>query len=287
MTTSYIGAIEAGGTKCICALVDSSRHIVREAKVPTTTPEETLGQIAEFFKSVQQPLTAIGVSCFGPIELDSSSSHYGFITSTPKLAWRNTDFLAPLREFKVPIAFDTDVNGAAYAEYIWGAGQNLSSLVYYTIGTGIGGGAIINGAPLHGLSHPEMGHMQLPHDLTKDPFVGSCPSHRNCFEGLASGPAMEARWGQLPATLEKNHPAWELESHYVALALVNTICVLSPQRIILGGGVMQNEFLFPLIRANVQQLLNQYVQFLAILIALSFPLPLASVQVSLELQRWP
>lgn len=258
--TNYVGAIEAGGTKCDCAVVDSAQRIVSELRVPTTTPSETLRAIVEFFRAQCTPLKAIGVSSFGPLELDRSSPRYGFITATPKLAWRNADVLGPLREFNVPLAFDTDVNGAAYGEYAYGAARGLETFVYFTIGTGIGGGALVSGKPLHGLTHPEMGHMRIPRDPLRDPFVGHCPSHGDCFEGLASGPAIQARWGQDPSTLPAEHPAWELESRYIALALTNTICTLSPQRIILGGGVMQNEFLFPRIRTLVKGFLNSYIE---------------------------
>jgi fructokinase len=261
----FVGAIEAGGTKFNCAIVDSSQQIVQEVRIATRSPGETLAEVVAFFRASEAPLSGIGVSCFGPIDLDPSSPHYGHITSTPKLAWRNTDILAPLREFNVPIGFDTDVNGAAFGEYMFGAGKGLHTLVYYTIGTGIGGGALVEGKPLHGLTHPEMGHVRIPHDNVRDPFTGCCPSHGNCFEGLASGPALEQRWQQNPSLLPADHAAWKLEALYISLALTNTICTLSPERIILGGGVMQHESLFPLIRQNVVELLNGYVQHKTIL----------------------
>jgi len=256
----FVGAIEAGGTKFNCAVVDSSQQIVRNIRIPTRGPEETLAEVVDFFRSSEFPLAALGVSCFGPIDLDQTSPHYGYITSTPKLAWRNTDILGPLKEFKVPIGFDTDVNGAAFGEYMFGAGKNIDTLVYFTIGTGIGGGALVGGIPLHGLTHPEIGHIHIPHDRVRDPFAGCCPSHGACFEGLASGPAMEQRWQQEPSQLPADHEAWKLEAHYIALALANTVCTISPQRIVLGGGVMQNELLFPLVRDNVQKILNGYIQ---------------------------
>jgi fructokinase len=261
----FVGAIEAGGTKFNCAIVDSSQQIVRQVRIPTRSPNETLSEVVDFFRASELQLSALGVSCFGPIDLDINSPQYGYITSTPKLAWRNTNILAPLKEFNLPIGFDTDVNGAAFGEYIFGAGKLVHTLVYFTIGTGIGGGALVGGKPLHGLTHPEMGHIYIPHDRTRDPFAGSCPSHGDCFEGLASGPAMEQRWQQDPSLLPPDHDAWKLEAHYIAHALSNTICTLSPQRIILGGGVMQNELLFPLIRRNVQTILNGYVQHPSIL----------------------
>lgn len=255
-----IGAIEAGGTKFNCAVVDSSLQIIREIRIPTRSPSETLAEVVSFFRSSETPLSAIGVSCFGPIDLDQRSPLYGYITSTPKLAWRNTNILGPLQEFNVPIGFDTDVNGAALGEYMFGAGQHIDTLVYFTIGTGIGGGALVGGKPLHGLTHPEMGHIRIPHDRARDPFTGCCPSHGDCFEGLASGPAMEQRWQRDPSQLPEDHEAWKLEAHYIALALANTVCTLSPQRIVLGGGVMQNDFLFPLVRREVQNILSGYIQ---------------------------
>ncbi|NUQ86078.1 MAG: ROK family protein, partial [Anaerolineales bacterium] len=183
----------------------------------------------------------------------------------PKPGWSNVNVVGMLREsFDVPIAFDTDVNGAALGEWTWGAAQELDTYIYLTIGTGIGGGAMVNGKLLHGLLHPEMGHITIPHDRERDPYEGWCPFHRGCFEGLASGPALEERWGQKAETLPADHPAWELEAHYIALALQSYITTLSPQRIILGGGVMGREFLFPMIRRNVQKLLNGYIQSPAI-----------------------
>ncbi len=258
--TSYVGALEAGGTKFNCAVVGLDLSIVSEARIPTTTPVETLSQVLEFFRASQTPISALGVSSFGPVELNPTSPLYGYITTTPKLAWRNTDLLGPLGQLEVPIAFDTDVNGAAYGEYRFGAAKGLDTFVYYTIGTGIGGGGMVGGRLMHGLTHPEMGHMMLPHDKIQDPFPGCCPSHGDCFEGLASGPALEQRWNVDPSRLDPDHPAWQLESHYIALALANTVAVLSPQKIVLGGGVMQNEFLFPLIRSKLRQVLNGYVQ---------------------------
>jgi fructokinase len=254
-----VGALEAGGTKFNCAIIEAPNRIIREVRIATRSPQETLGEALEFFRSSDVALVAIGVSCFGPIELCESSPLYGYITTTPKMGWRNTDVVGALRELNVPVGFDTDVNGAALGEYTCGAGKDLSSLVYYTIGTGIGGGAIVNGEPLHGLSHPEMGHCFIPHDRLQDPFPGCCPYHSNCFEGLASGPAIEQRWKVSPATLPEDHPAWDLESHYIALALANTVLTLSPQRIIIGGGVMSNRFLFPHIRHRLASILNRYV----------------------------
>ena len=263
MVTQRVGAIEAGGTKFNCAVVDSQYSVTHEVRIPTTHPTETLGAIVDFFKAHR--VDAIGVSSFGPLDLNPQSEAFGSITCTPKLAWRNTNILEPLRTFGIPLAIDTDVNGAAFGEYTCGAAQGLHSFLYFTIGTGIGGGGMLAGNLMHGLTHPEMGHIFLPHDRSRDPFPGCCPSHGNCFEGLASGPALEKRWGKDPSALSPSDPAWDLEAHYIALALANTVLTVSPQRIILGGGVMQNEFLFPMIREKLQRLLNNYVQHSALL----------------------
>jgi fructokinase len=264
--TALYGGIEAGGTKFNCTIASGPGHIVADARIPTTTPTETLDQVIAFFESSRLPLTAIGIGSFGPVDPDPDSPTFGFITSTPKLIWQNTDFAGPIRRaLGVPIAFDTDVNAAAYGEYVWGAAQGLKSFVYYTIGTGVGGGGVIEGKLMHGLIHPEMGHMVLPHDWARDPYGGHCPFHGDCFEGLACGPAVAARWKADPRTLPPDHEAWVLEAHYIALAMINTICILSPQRIILGGGVMDREILFPLIRREVVHLLSGYIMHDAIL----------------------
>jgi len=254
------GGIEAGGTKFICAVGTGPDDLRAEVKIPTTTPDETLGRAIDFFKE-QAGLAAIGVATFGPVDLDPESSTYGFITVTPKPGWSNTDLAGAVRRaLDVPVGFDTDVNGAALGESRWGAAQGLDTFIYLTIGTGIGGGGISGGRLLHGLIHPEMGHIRIPHDWERDPFPGVCTYHGDCLEGLATGPALEERWGRHSETLPPDHPAWDLEAHYLALALVNFICTLSPERIVMGGGVMEQQHLFPLIRQKVQELLNEYVQ---------------------------
>jgi fructokinase len=203
---------------------------------------------------------SIGIAAFGPLDPNPGSSTYGYITTTPKPGWANTNIYGAIKDaLQVPIGFDTDVNGASLGEHRWGAAQDVDTFIYLTIGTGIGGGAMVEGKLVHGLMHPEMGHVHIPHDLERDPFEGACPFHKDCLEGLAAGPAIEARWGARGETLPENHPAWELEAHYLALGLVNFITVLSPQRIIMGGGVMQNKKLFPLVRQEVQRLLNRYI----------------------------
>jgi len=260
------GGIEAGGTKFVCAIAGGDGELLAETSFPTNAPDHTIGQAIEFFQQQQsEPLAAIGISSFGPVDLMPASPTFGYITTTPKPGWANVDVVGQIRRaFDIPVGFDTDVNGAALGESRWGAAQGLDTFVYLTIGTGIGGGGMVNGKLMHGLVHPEMGHMRIPHDLDQDPFAGLCPFHGDCLEGLAAGPALEARWGQRAETLPFDHPAWELEANYLALGLVSLICILSPQRIILGGGVMQQAHLFPLIRNRVQQLLNGYLKTSAI-----------------------
>jgi len=258
--TSRYGGIEAGGTKFNCIIASGPEDLLAEARFPTTTPEETIGQVVAFFKD-HLPLVAIGIACFGPLDLNPNSQTFGNITSTPKAGWEDTPIKNWIqRELDLPVAIDTDVNAAAMAEGKWGACQGLENHVYFTIGTGVGGGAVVNGKPLHGLVHPEMGHMVLPHDLQADPFPGGCPFHKDCFEGLAAGPTINQRWGQPAETLPQDHPAWDLEATYIAKAMQTIICTFSPQRIVLGGGVMQQLHLFPIIRQKTLAFLNQYVQ---------------------------
>ena len=259
---NFFGGIEAGGTKFVCMVGSGPNDIRAEARFPTTSPAETIGRVAAFFKQRAQELalSAVGVASFGPVNLDPTSPTFGYITTTPKPGWANTDMVGRLKaELGIPVIFDTDVNAAAFGEYRWGAGQHLDPIIYLTIGTGIGGGVICNGKPLHGLVHPEIGHMLIPHDQELDPFPGVCPFHGDCLEGLACGPALKQRWGQSAETLPDIHPAWNIEAHHIALALVNLVLCYSPRRVIIGGGVMQREALFPLVRRKVQQLLNGYV----------------------------
>ncbi|MBV6450595.1 MAG: putative fructokinase [Anaerolineales bacterium] len=263
-SVKLFGGIEGGGTKFNCIVGTSPDDIRREARFPTTTPNETLDETIRFFQQAEADfgnLTALGIASFGPLDVQPASPTFGFILPTTKPHWSNFNILSKLKSaFDIPIALDTDVNGAAFGEWTWGAAQGLDTFIYLTIGTGVGGGAMVNGKLVHGLLHPEMGHIRIPHDIQRDPYEGWCPFHKDCFEGLASGPAMEARWGQKAETLPPNHPAWDLEAHYIALALANFIVTLSPQRIIFGGGVSTQSFIFPMIRQKVLENLNGYVQ---------------------------
>ncbi len=265
MKPALVGGIEAGGTKFVCAVGTGPEDIRAEARLPTTTPEETIGKAVAFFRE-WEGITAVGIASFGPLDPDPQSPTYGHITSTPKPGWANVDLGGMVRRaLGVPIIFDTDVNGAALGEWRWGAAQGLDTFIYLTIGTGIGGGGLVNGQLLHGLVHPEMGHIPLPRDWAQDPYPGRCPYHGDCLEGLAAGPAIAERWGTPAPELPPEHPAWELEAHYLALALRSFICTLSPQRIILGGGVMAQRQLFPLVWRKTEEYLNGYIQSPAIL----------------------
>lgn len=216
--------------------------------------------VIQFFKQYEDELKAIGIGSFGPIDIRKSSATYGYITQTPKLAWRNYDIVGAMKkEFNVPIGFTTDVNAAALGEVSLGAAAGLDSCIYLTIGTGIGGGAVVSGKILEGFSHPEMGHIMVRRHK-RDRFTGSCPSHSDCLEGLAAGGAIEKRWGQKAAELADNEEVWNLEAHYIAQALMNYTLILSPERIVLGGGVMKQRQLFPLVRQKLKALVNNYVQ---------------------------
>lgn len=259
------GGIEAGGTEFVCAVGTDPDDVIVSDPISTTTPTETFENVIAFFKK-QPPVAAIGIGSFGPIDLDKKSPTYGYITGTPKPGWSNTRFVGTIGEaLDVPVFFDTDVNTAALGEYRWGAAQGFDTSIYLTIGTGIGGGAMVGEKLAHGLIHPEMGHIFIPHDKNADPYPGKCPFHGDCFEGLASGPAIQERWGKSGKDLPPDHLAWNLEAHYIALALLNFICTLSPQRVVLGGGVMRQTQLFPLIHAELQTLLNGYLKHPAIL----------------------
>ncbi len=257
------GGMETGGTKIVCAVGSGPDDLHDEIRFATGTPDESLRRALDYFAAhhARTPLRAIGISAFGPLEPSPESHKYGYITTTPKPHWANTDLVSPFaRAFGIPIGFDTDVNGAALGEFMWGAAQGLSTFIYITVGTGIGGGGMIGGKLMHGLMHPEMGHIRIPHDLNRDPYPGWCVYHTDCLEGLATGPAIEARWGKSARELPPNHPAWELEAHYLALGLTSIILTVSPQRVIMGGGVMDQAHLFPMIRQGVLRALNGYFQ---------------------------
>jgi fructokinase len=254
------GGVETGGSWCVCALGRGPGEILAETQFPTTEPEPTLARIVDFFRAQPQP-AAIGVGSFGPVDLDPASPTWGYVTATPKPGWRHVSvgrFLADA--LGVPIAFDTDVAAAALGEFRWGAGRGAESLCYLTVGTGIGTGLVSAGRPWHGLVHPEAGHMRLPHDRERDPFAGSCPLHGDCWEGLASGGAMAARWGARPEELEDGHPGWALEADYLALGILNLTLVASPERVIVGGGVLEHPPLLGMVRERLPGLLGGYLE---------------------------
>jgi fructokinase len=273
---NLVGGIEAGGTKFACAIGTGPGSGIRARAVfPTSrTPDETLAAVLRWFRTQHRAfgrLQAIGLASFGPLDLHENSPTYGHITSTPKPGWANYDLVGTVRQpLQLPVACDTDVNGAALAEWRWGAAQGLRHMAYVTIGTGIGVGAIVNGELLHGLGHPEMGHTFIPHDRQLDPYRGHCPYHGDCWEGLAAGPAIAERWGRPAELLPAGHPAWLLEAHYVAYGLANLVCTLSPERIVLGGGVSQGGRLgqgawLQLVRTRTLETLNGYIRSPAVL----------------------
>lgn len=258
MTKKLLGSIEAGGTKFVCGVGDVELNIIERVSFPTTTPEETMKLVIDYFK--QYELEAIGIGSFGPIDVHRHSPTYGYITSTPKLAWANYDFLGAMKKhFDVPMAWTTDVNAAAYGEYIAGSGKGLSSCVYYTIGTGVGAGAIQDGKFIQGFSHPEMGH-SLIRRHPEDTYEGKCPYHKDCLEGMAAGPAIEGRNGKKGQDIAVDDPSWDIEAYYLAQCCYNTTLILSPEVIILGGGVMKQRQLLPKIRVEFEKMLNGYVK---------------------------
>jgi fructokinase len=258
---NLFGCIEAGGTKFVCG-VGTGPDDLKTVQIPTTSPDETTAAAIAFLREhAGRDLKAVGIGSFGPVDLHRGSATFGYITSTPKAGWQNFDLAGTVgRALHVPVGFDTDVNAAALGEARWGATQGLLDSIYLTVGTGIGGGAIVHGRLLHGMLHPEMGHIRIPHDRARDPYPGGCPFHGDCLEGLACGPAMTARWGKPGRELPPDHPAWALEAHYLALALNNWVCSLAPKRFVLGGGVMQHAPLFDLIRHELAGLLNGYIR---------------------------
>jgi fructokinase len=253
-----VGGIEAGGTHWVCAVAGSDGEIDRVESFPTVGPAETIGRAVEFFAGVSD-LQALGVGAFGPVEVGRQSPRWGTITTTPKPGWAGTDVVSPFRQaLGVPVALDTDVNVAAWGEWRRGAAVGLDTFCYVTVGTGIGGGMFANGRPVHGLLHPELGHIMVPHDRGRDPFPGCCPYHGDCLEGLAAGGALKQRWGR-PGEELTDPEAWDLEADYLALGLMNVVLILSAERIILGGGVGRAPGLLPRVRARLRELLAGYV----------------------------
>lgn len=253
-----LGALEAGGTKMVCAVGDETGRILEQVSIPTETPEITMPKMIEYFRERQ--VEALGIGCFGPIDPDESSETYGYITSTPKLAWANYNIVGAFREaLGCPVGFDTDVNGSVLGEVTFGQAKEKRNVLYLTIGTGIGAGIYVEGKLLHGMLHPEAGHIVLA-KRADDTYAGKCPYHGTCFEGLAAGPAIEERWGCKAVELKDRSEVWDLEAYYIAQALANYILILSPEMIILGGGVMHQEQLFPLIRNYVKEILNGYIK---------------------------
>ena len=261
-----LAAIEAGGTKFVCAIGSGPDDIRARTTIPTQSPAQTLADVRRWFvgqRAVLGPFDALGVGSFGPVDLDRSSQTFGFITTTPKPGWQHTDLVGALQsQLKVPVGFDTDVNAAALGEWLWGAGRGVDPLVYMTVGTGIGGGALVNGRLLHGALHPEMGHILVPppgvHGAVNP--KGQCPYHDHCLEGYVSGMSIMKRWGVVAEHLPERHPVWEEVSEVLAHGLMNIIVTLSPRRIVLGGGVMRQAQLFHLTRAKVARVLNEYLR---------------------------
>lgn len=258
-----LGAVESGGTKFVCGVGTADGQVVDRVSFPTTTPEETMKRVIDYFKT--KDISAMGVGSFGPVDPRKDSPTYGYITSTPKPHWGGYNLLGELKKhFNVPMEFDTDVNGAALGEAKFGAARGLLSCMYITVGTGIGAGALVDGKLVHGLSHPEMGHI-LVRRHPEDTYEGKCPYHKDCLEGLAAGPSIEARWSVKGSELSTDHPAWEMIAYYLAQAMMNYILILSPEKMIMGGGVMKQKQLFPLIHRNLFEILNGYIQNDAIL----------------------
>lgn len=247
-----LGAVEAGGTKYICAVGTEDGKIMERVQIPTEYPGKTIPKVIEFFQKHQ--IDALGIGSFGPLDLNGQSDTYGYIKATPKPGWVNFPLVETMKKaLNVPVAFDTDVNAAAWGEFLFGAGSGLGICLYMTVGTGIGAGAVVDGKILHGLSHPEMGHIFLRRH-PQDEFEGFCPYHVDCLEGLAAGPAIEKRWGIEGAGLPENHLAWEIEAHYLAQALLQYILILSPEKIIMGGGVMKQPHLLQRIHREMERL---------------------------------
>jgi fructokinase len=257
-TPQIFGCIEAGGTKFVVGVGTRADGILDTARIATTTPSESLYATVKWLKLAATrygALSAIGIATFGPAELDRSAANWGHITATPKPGWSDTDIAGIFaREFGVPIGFDTDVNGAALAEARWGASQGARISVYVTVGTGIGGGIISNGVPLHGFSHPEMGHFRPRRHADDFDFAGICPFHGDCLEGLASGPSIIARWGKPLSELPADHPGQAIIASYLAQLVVTLQSFLEPGKIVMGGGVMATPGLLDRVRTDATRL---------------------------------
>lgn len=253
------GTLEAGGTKMVLSIGNEQNELIEQTSIPTEAPEKTIPAMIDWFRD--KGIAALGIGTFGPVDLKKDSPTYGWITKTPKPGWSDKPLLPPMQEaLGVPALIDTDVNAAALAEWKLGAAKGLNSCLYVTVGTGIGAGLVVEGKLVHGLVHPEFGHMLLRQEKEDPAPDGFCPYHKGCLEGLAAGPAMEKRWGRKAYDLPPDHEAWNLEASYLAQMCMNAICGFSPEKIILGGGVMQQKHLFPLIRKKTLELLNGYVQ---------------------------
>lgn len=253
-----IGALEAGGTKMVCAIGNEKGEIFEKISIPTKTPETTMPEMIQWFKA--KKIEALGIGCFGPIDPDKDSPTYGYITSTPKLAWKDYNIVRAFEEcLCCPVGFDTDVNGSALGEVTFGQAKGKKNIVYLTVGTGVGAGVYAEGKLLHGMLHPEAGHI-LMRRREDDHYEGKCPYHKTCLEGLAAGPAIEERWGKKGIELQDRDEVWDLEAYYLAQALTDYILILAPQLIILGGGVMHQEQLFTRIRSYVKEMLNGYIK---------------------------
>jgi fructokinase len=256
--TIRLGGIEAGGTKWVCSTADEHGNVGEIETFPTTEPEETIGRAIAFFTS-RGPIRALGIGSFGPVDVRRGSPTWGQIMTTPKPGWAHTDIASPLRAaLSAPVVIDTDVNAAALGELTSGAAAGLRQFCYLTVGTGIGGGIVVDGRLVHGALHPEIGHMRIPHDIRRDPFIGVCPYHFDCLEGLASGTAMRTRWGRAAEDIT-DHEAWDLEAEYLAVALSNLTFVLSPERLVVGGGVTKHPGLLALVRRRLVELIGGYL----------------------------
>ncbi|MBQ6112884.1 MAG: ROK family protein [Synergistaceae bacterium] len=261
------GALEAGGTKMVCAVGNENGVILDQETIPTTTPDETMPKVIEYFKAKIAPelpdddkIVSLGIACFGPVDVRKGAKTYGNILNTPKIPWRNFPMVQTMKDALggIPIGFDTDVNGSLLGEATWGCAKGLTDAIYFTIGTGIGMGAMSGGNLIHGMLHPEAGHLIMSR-VQGDEYKGHCPSHGACFEGMACGPAIEDRWGKSAKELADRPEVWELEAKYIAQALTDITMTLSPQKIILGGGVMSQSQLFPLIRKYLAEYINDYI----------------------------